>query len=48
MAPDTQNPQRRPDPAALDREADALLQQGRHSLAEMLAHRAAEMREMEL
>jgi hypothetical protein len=29
----------------LDREADALLQQGRHVLAERLAHQAAELRE---
>jgi hypothetical protein len=32
--------------SALDREADCLLQQGRHALAEALAHRAAEMRQV--
>jgi hypothetical protein len=32
----------------LDREADALLQQGRHRLAEHLAEVAAELRRMEV
>jgi hypothetical protein len=42
----TRLPKRQPDPAALDREADCLLQQGLHALAEALAHRAAEMRQV--
>lgn len=42
--PNESGPGRTPDPAVLDREADQLLAQGRHRLAEFLAHQAAALR----